>query len=188
MTPRDIVAEFHKSAGGKVRLSSLILIQDVRGHDGKMYRSRDIYDIDFSRAYNSYLIHMSGCGGSRLNEVSGIYWVSGSPEIKEGPVQLVDYRDKPPWKSKRTLAIRKRNRTRRLTQLPKAFDLRDGEDLFDWLENNAIHDEAVYCSDCRDYLPGEQLCKHCWWCDKTGWYSTPTERCKCADRTECRED
>jgi hypothetical protein len=155
--------------------------------DGKAYVGRTIYDVDYSRAYG-YLIHMSGFGGSRINEVRGIYWASGNPKVKECPVTLVDSGDKPPWKSRKTLAIRERNRTRRLKRLPKAFDLRSSWDLFDWMENNAIHDDAVWCSTCRDYFPGEQLCRHCWWCDKTGWYSTPTEHCSCKSREECRED
>jgi hypothetical protein len=78
-----------------------------------------------------------------------------------------------------------------LPKLPKAFlreaeVLQPGWDLLDWLEHFAIHGEAVWCSVCHDYYPGEELCKHCWWCDKTGWYSTPDERCKCKDQEECR--
>jgi hypothetical protein len=184
--PRDIVAEFHKSAGGRLSLRSLIVLyEEISRHDGKAYLSRDLYDVDYSRCYG-YLFHMSGAGGDLLNEVRGIYWVSGNPLVKELPTDLVDHRDKPPWKSKRTLAVRKVNRTRRLRKLPKAFDLQPGWDLLDWLENRAIHDEAVYCSVCRDWLPGEELCQHCWWCDKSGWYSTPDERCKCKSREECQ--
>lgn len=184
---RDIVAEFYKSAGGRVTLDSMTVLAEERGHDGTTYVRRSIYDVDYSRRYG-YLWHMSGFGGDHLNEVRGIYWVSGNPQIKELPTQLVDRRDKPPWTGKRTLVIRRRNRTRRLPKLPKAFDLQPGWDLLDWLENCAIRDEAVWCSKCRDYVSGQELCQHCWWCDKTGDYSTPDEPCSCKSREECRGD
>ena len=53
-------------------------------------------------------------------------------KVKENPTQLVHYGDKPTWKGKKTRAIRERNRTRRLRQLPKMFVLADGCDLIDW--------------------------------------------------------
>lgn len=41
--------------------------------------------------------------------------------------------------------------------------------------------ETEYCPECDDYLPSEDvsnwLCDHCWWCDETGWWSKPGERC-----------
>ena len=42
----------------------------------------------------------------------------------------------------------------------------------------ALHGDTVYCSRCEDDLPSEHLCHHIWWCDKCGWYSSPSERCK----------
>lgn len=188
---RGIVAEFHKDSGGRLKLFSMTtLTEETCRSDGKTYISQCGYDVEWSRKWG-YIWHMSSAGAFDL-KVEGIYFISGDvpeAEIIEEPVTLVDYRDKPPWRSNRTKAIRERNRTRRLRQLPKAFEIREGEDLVDWLERNAIQDEAVFCATCRDYMPGEgyDLCEHVWWCDKTGSFSTPQARCDCKDRDECRD-
>ena len=182
---RAMVAEFHKNSNGRLELFSLTAFTShVAQHDGKTYLSRDTYDVDYSREYG-YIFHLSGGGGGHTVEVSGIYFTSGKVKIKEKPCQLVSPADKPPWRSKETRIIRERNKTRRLRKLPKAFRFEPGADILDWLESNAIRDEAVYCSECRDWVPGESLCGHCWWCDKSGMYSTPDERCKCKSRKEC---
>lgn len=186
------VAEFHKASNGKLTLFSLVTFERGTEHDGRQYVLRATYDVDFSRTYG-YLFNQSGFGGNNTVSISGIYFACGKVTIKETPCQLVDPLDKPPWRGKKTRTIRERNRTRRLKRLPKAFTsdtaislgLKPGEDLLDWLQNNAIEQDAVYCSDCRDFVPGDQLCQHCWWCDKISWYSTPAERCKCKDREEC---
>lgn len=159
---RGVVAEFHKSAGGRLRLFAITTLTEEIGHDKRLWIGRTGYDVDYSRTYGCYIWHESSGGGDDVIEVSGPYFKSGDVEVKEEPTTLVDGRDKPPWKSKRTAAIRKRNRTRQMKALPKAFVLNEGEDLIDWLENNAIQDESVYCSTCRDDLPSEQLCEHCW--------------------------
>lgn len=183
-----VVAGFFKSAGGRLTLDSLVVLtESVSRHDGKTYCGRDYFDVDYSRRFG-YIWHLSGGGGPRVIDVNGIYFTSGEVSVKESPVALVDYRDRSPWKSERTLAIRKRNRTRRLRGLPKSFILRSGENLVDWMSHNAIDDDAVYCSECRDYVTGQDLCGHCWWCDANAWYSTPSERCDCTSRDACRED
>lgn len=186
-----VAAEFHKDSGGRIKLFSLTAImKKVSRHDGKTYRGREGYDVDWSKEYG-YIFHNSGGGGDHTVEVSGIYFTSGDVQVKETPCTLVDYRDKPPWRSKRTKAVRQRNRTRRLDRLPKAFDMKDAQNLLEWLQRNGIEGDAVYCSICRDCFPGTDdwnLCEHCWWCDKTGDYSTPTECCKCKSREECRGD
>jgi hypothetical protein len=189
LTPsRGIVAEFYKSSGGRLKLFSITtLTPGIDRHDGLTYISRTGYDVELSRRFG-YIWHESSWGGERIIEVSGIYFVSGDVEVKETPTQLVDASDEPPWKSSRTLAIRRRNKTRRLSALPKAFAISEGQDLIDWMENNAIADEPVWCSTCRDWVTGNDLCAHTWWCDSTGQYSTPSERCKCKDRDECREE
>jgi hypothetical protein len=183
-----IVGTFYKTAGKRLTLDSItVLTESVSRHDGKTYRGRDGYDVDWSREYG-YIFHNSSGGGEKTVEVSGIYFASGDVKIKEKPAEFVDVHDKPPWKGKKTLAIRKRNKTRRLAKLPKAFDMTGVSDLLAWLQYNGIEADAVYCSTCHDYFPGTDdwnLCEHCWWCSKTGWYSTPNERCKCKDREEC---
>lgn len=178
---RGIVAKFHKEPSGALRLFSLVTIEKTKNG-----LHRYFYDVDWSKKYG-YLFDMSGFGGTGPAIVSGPYFASGDIEINETPTTLVDPGDAPPWQGKRTLVIRKRNRTRRLRRLPKAFDLEPDQDLLDWLHVNAIEDTAVYCSECRDRVPGDTLCDHCWWCDRIGWYSTPTERCSCKNRQECEE-
>ena len=165
---RAIVAEFFKDSGNRIRLNNLVSIQEEKSRrDGKIYISHNRYDVDLSRAYG-YLFHQSGWGGMVPVEVSGIYFIQGNAalaEIKEVDPSWVDHKDSPPWKAARTLAIRKRNRTRCLRRLPKQFALTDGDDLLNWLENNGIEGDAVWCSICRDFFPGSDdwnLCEHCW--------------------------
>lgn len=74
---------------------------------------------------------------------------------------------------------RARNKTRRLRAPPKAFRSETG-DLLNWLEVHGIERDSVWCSECNDSMPDDELCKHCSWCDKIGWYSTPGDRCGCS--------
>jgi hypothetical protein len=184
-----VVGEFHVDSGGRKKLFSLwVFTEHESAHDGKTYRGFDGYDVEWSKYLCGYIYHNSSSGG-RTVEVSGPYFASGQVDIKEAPCTLISIKDKPPYRGKATKAVRRRNRTRRLSDLPKAFDsMQDFSDLFDWMRQNAREDEAVWCSECRDHLPGEDLCQHCWWCDASGWYSTPDERCKCKEREECRDD
>lgn len=186
-----LVGTFFKSAGGRLTLDSLTTFTNEHSdYYKKHYVSRTGYDVDYSRRFG-YLYHESSGGGDNTVEVSGIYFTSGKIDIKEKPAQFVDVHDKPPWRGKGTKAIRKRNRTRRLSVLPKAFDMEGCEDLLDWLGRNAIESGAVYCSTCKDYFPGYQecdMCGHIWWCEKTGWWSTPSERCNCNNREACEND
>jgi hypothetical protein len=190
---REVIAEFFKNSTGKIRINNLTVLQEERSRsDGEIYVVRQMYDVDYSRAFG-YIFHMSGAGGSGLIEVRGIYHVSGNPKIVEKEPQWVDARDHPPFEDQpRTQAVRKRNRTRRLAKLPKAITFRDeGDDILDWLQDNGIEGDSVWCSTCRDCFPGTDdwnLCVHCWWCDKTGDYSTPESRCDCKSREECRDD
>jgi hypothetical protein len=185
-----IAAGFHKDSGGRLELDCLhVRTEWVSRHDGKTYIGSDGYDVDWSKRYKSYLFHNSS-SGFHEPEVSGIYFISGDMKVKEKPCQLVDTRDKPAWRGKRTQAIRKRNRTRRLMKLPKAFDMEGFENLLEWLQQNGIESDAVWCSICRDCMPGSEFydtCEHIWWCQKTGDWSTPSERCECKDQEECRD-
>lgn len=187
---RVVIAQFFQSAFGAPKIHSIVTIADVIGHQGSPYTERRGYDVEWSRHFDCYLYHHSGCGGGAEVVMSGLYHVSGNAgmaRIKEKPAEWVHSRDKPPWRSKQTRLIRKRNRTHRLLSLPKHIRTEGGGDLLDWLARNGIEQDAVHCSECQDWLPGNELCRHCWWCDKTGWYSTPWERCECKDREECDE-
>lgn len=186
-TIKAIVAEFHLAADRRMTVCSLTTIVRITAHDGKRYELQRVYDVDWSKTCGCYIFHMSGAGGSQPITVSGIYVASGPVETQETPTTLVDGRDHPPWRSRETRVIRRLNHTRRLRKLPKSFDLAPGQHLLDWLQHHGIEAPSVYCSTCKDHLPDTDLCEHCWWCDKTGWYSTPSERCGCADSDECSE-
>lgn len=198
---REVVGHFWKDSSKRVRLTALTVLQEVNSHAaGGVYVSREEWDVDYSKTFG-YLFHNSGGGGDDSIEVSGIYHVSanciarrllGEPLGELRTPVIVE--KEPQWvgrDAKGTKVIRKRNKTRRIFKLPKTIDLSEGEDLLDWLQTNGIEGDAVWCSTCKDFFPGQDdynLCKHCWWCDKTGNYSTPSDRCTCKDREGCRED
>lgn len=144
-------AEFFVRADGSLELTSV--------RSGDEHGPHTIWDVDWSKTYGVYCFHMSG-GGRFSNEASGTYWAASGLKVKHRRSALID-KDS-----------RKRNKTRRLLDLPVEFE---GMDLLKWLEHNAVHDETVWCDTCIDMLPSEQLCEHCWWCDEHGWYQTPTE-------------
>jgi hypothetical protein len=184
-----IAAEFHKDSGGRLKLFSLYTrTEAISRHDGKTYYGADGYDVDWSDTYG-YIFHNSS-SGFHTPTVSGIYFLWGDMKVKETPCTLVDARDKPPWRGKRTKAIRERNRTRRLLKLPKAFDMEGVSNLLEWLQQNAIESDTEYCSVCRERFPTQDnnvLCDHVWWCAKTATWSTPDERCKCKNYDECAD-
>ncbi len=186
-----IAAEFHKDSGGRLKLFSLwVRTEEVSRHDGKTYFGCDGYDVEWSKRYDGYIFHNSS-SGFHEPEVRGIYFLWGDMKVKPKPCQLVDARDKPPWRGEGTRAIRLRNRTRRLGRLPKAFDMAGVSNLLEWLQQNALESDGEWCSECRDYIPtceGWNMCDHIWWCEKKGFWSTPDERCGCKSREECRGD
>lgn len=169
---RSVIGTFFKESSGRLRLDSLEVIRPI---EGRTHYGYDTYDVDYSKTYG-YIFHMSGCGGRTVFDVSGIYFVSGEVRVNEVPSTFVQP------------ASRQRNKTRKLRRLPQSFDLQPGQDLLDWLERNGIDSDTVWCSICRDRLPESDLCEHTWWCDRTSSYSTPDDRCKCANRAQCRDD
>lgn len=181
--PRAIVAQFHKTAGGRFELWSVTTVEEEKSRDGSgnTWLSRKVYDVDWSRRYG-YIYHHSGSGGINPVRVDSIYFACGEVKVEETPCMLLE-RSKTTrrWKSRE---IRARNKTRRLAALPKSFRLENGGDLMDWLEVHGIDRGSVYCSECRDCMPDDELCKHCWWCEKIGWFSTPSDRCG-HKREEC---
>jgi hypothetical protein len=181
-TVRATVVEFHKDSGGRFHPFSLTVIED---HGAYLYRK--IYDVEHSRKYG-YVFHQSGFGGSGPVKVDCPYFTTGTITIEETPCQLVDGKDRPPWRSRKTKAIRARNRPRQLRALPKAFTVEPGQDILDWLEHHAIEGDAVWCATCRDWFPEDSVCDHVWWCDKSCWWSTPSERCGCKSRAKCRDE
>ncbi len=177
MVKRAVVSQFFRGKSGYPILNSVTVIsEEVSRHDGKTYLARYEYDIEWSRCCDCYLFHKSGSGGSDDVEVSGLYHVTGDVEVKQSPCEWVSSRDREPWRGRATRLVRKLNRTRRLNLPPRHIQLRE--------ELEGIEIEAVWCNECRDWVRGDYLCEHCWWCDKTCWYSTPTERCG-HEQTEC---
>lgn len=184
-TTIGVVGHFYRAPNGETRLFTLTVISEgYSRHNDKIYISRKVYDVEWSKKYG-YLFHNSGSGGGNVVKVDGLFFCSGDVEIERDRCQLVDARDNPPWRSKRTIRIRRINATRRMMRLPRHVDLQPGQDLSTWLGWNGIEQDPVYCSECRDWVPGDELCKHCWWCDKRCWYSTPSDRCGHASREEC---
>jgi len=184
-----LLAEFHKDSSKRLWLFSVyVLSERMSRFSGENVQYADGYDVEWCKRYQSYVFHNSS-SGIMPKDIDGIYFISGDVKVKEKPCQLVDARDKPPWKGKRTRIIRERNRTRRLRKLPKAFEMGHATNLMEWLQDNGIENGATYCSECRDWLPedADELCDHVWWCAKTGSYSTPNERCTCTNRDECDE-
>lgn len=151
-TPRTIVAEFFKRPSGHPRLHALYVMTE--GYD---LRS-GCYDVEWSKYHNCYLFHLSG--SSSADSAGGIYWATPGFVVKEEPCQWCsgeeDGLDGP-----KTRKIRERNITRRLRRLPMHLLPDANEDLLDWLDSNAIEDDAVFCSECDDWYPGNDLCEHC---------------------------
>jgi hypothetical protein len=190
---REVVGMFYKNSSKRVYLDSLVVFQEIKGHDGEIYLRIEQWDVDYSKVFG-YMFHMSGAGGDETIEVSGLYHVTARTVAKRllgeplGALEAPQIVEKDPTYV--CAKANERNRTRQLFKLPKAFDLEPGQDLLDWLQDNGIESETVWCSTCRDCFPGDNecaLCEHVWWCDKTCNYSTPDDRCKCKDREECRD-
>jgi hypothetical protein len=146
-----------------------VIAEETTRHGTGLMRTE--YDVEYSKRYG-YLFDKSGCGGSDPVTVSGLYFTSGNVTVRETPGQFV------------TRKARRLNPTHRLRKLPGEFTSERAADLLDWLEDNGIQQGSVWCSECRDRVLSEELCEHCWWCEKIGWYSTPSDRCG-HDREEC---
>lgn len=167
------IAIFHKRPNGHFELFSVYT-------SGPDFTHTTGYDVDWCKRDGLYYYHMSS-GGPLLPDhpmpVDGIYWSERPDIVKEQPSTLVN------------AASRKRNKTRRLARIPKAFT-RDRwksnatyPDIFAWLEDNGVQGSVNYCSECEDEIPDDQPCEHIWWCEEHGLWSTPSERieCICAD-------
>lgn len=181
---RSVVAQFHKAENGRYSLWSVVTEEAAIGHDGKSLRRRTCYDVTLSKRHG-YLFHASGFGGCEPVIVGSPYYASAGFCISESPCTLIDSDDNEPYTSEKTRAIRERNKTRRLSAVPRAFKLEPGQDILDWLTCHAIDTPSVYCSECDDSMPDDELCEHCWWCEKISWFSTPSDRCGCPDRIIC---
>lgn len=184
MTARAVVAEFYRAENGVPRMVNLTVIKRMLDTDGQEYFSRTLYDVDWSKTSGCYLFHMSGGGGGERVTVQGPYYASGPAVLNERPTQWCGVKFTGGGRDRGTRLARKRNPTHRMLRLPRHVDLQPGEDLLHWLEWNNIEQDAVWCSECDDMVRGDYLCDHTWWCDKVGWYSTPTEPCG-HERGEC---
>lgn len=186
---REVVGMFYKDRSKRVRLNSLVVLQEHGKNDGHVYLVKEYWDVDWSRKFG-YLFHMSGCGGDETIEVRGIYHATAKSVAMKLLGQSLGALVAPRIVEKEQQWVEKheRNRTRRLTKLPNAIVLDEDEDLMDWLQYNGIESDMVWCSSCRDCFPGSNdydLCEHVWWCENTATYSTPDDRCKCKNLDEC---
>lgn len=182
---RELLATFFCDEDGKLWLHALSVSEPKTGYNGKEYWSLDHYDVDWCKRDNCYLFHCSGGGGAFPQVVEGIYWRTAGFRVRERAAKWCNG-DGDGIDHAATKYIRMRNRTRRLIKLPK--DLRGAKhydysvspcrvsegDLLDWLEHNARQEDSVFCGECADDLPGDDLCGHCWWCETVGWYVTPS--------------
>lgn len=198
---RKILAEFWCDESLKLELRSVTVLAPYVFHDQKVGEGIDRYEVELSKTYG-YLYDLSGGGGAGPEPVSGIYWCSPGFPVKEGPTSYCSSNYETGHIDAGTRYIRMRNRTRRLVRLPKEFRKSErltwpeyphrgpakvsAGDLMDWLERHAINQDAVYCSACDDWLPSEELCAHCWWCESVGWYVTPSEGSVCFD-ADCQD-
>lgn len=176
-TTVGIVGHFHRAPNGLTRLFTLTVITETYSrHYQKTLVGQNTYNVDWSRQYG-YLFDQAGAGGGKVVTVDGLFFCSGDVEIRRKPCCLVHHADKPPWRGRKTRRLRRLNATRRMMRPPGHIDIGPGQDLFDWLQRNGIEQDAVHCSSCRDWIPGNELCEHCWWCETNCWYSTPSEPC-----------
>lgn len=184
--PFGIIAEFYKRKGQRLELFSLTVDAQTLDHRGAPMMERSVYNVDLSKRFG-YLYDCSGFGGfGRPVTVSGPYFVRGDIKVKETPSRLFDPSDRPPHRGVKTKAIRALNKTHQLHDLPKYF--RGEGNLWKWLQRNGIETKPVYCSECADHMPEDELCEHCRWCEQIHWFPTPDERCDCATLAVCSGD
>lgn len=144
------------------RPHSVVTESEERGHDGRLYLCVDQWDFDWCQRDRTLYRHLSGCGGGKEFALYGCtspyqVWAAADVTLIQNAV--------PPGYFAAT----------RLKSPLKAWPL---SKLFDMSEEE--ESGCVYCSECRDHLPGDDsyhLCEHVRWCDRAGWWSTPDERC-----------
>jgi hypothetical protein len=122
----------------------------------------DQYDVDWSKALGEYWYHCSG-GGPGPHEATGIYWASPGANIVETECRLVDPE------------ARERNKTRRLTELPEWFA--PHKTVREFLERECTEGQGAWCDACG-WLPDDQHCEHCYWCDDCNDYIERGEKCE----------
>lgn len=175
MTERAIVATFHRSASGMTRLYAVTAVSDFECSDGRVIRTCVHYDVDWSKSCDCYLFHRSGHGGGEPVEVEGLFFASGPVQVERKPSMWCSPGGEKDVRG--TRRIRRRNPTRRMMKLPRHIALDPGHDLLNWLELENVQQDAVWCHECHENVRGDYLCAHIWWCEKIGWYSTPSEPC-----------
>ena len=151
MSEKTIIAEFYLNPSHAFELFSIIVQED--DHPGC-----DIYDVEWCKRDGLYCFHCSGAGFAAPFKVSGAYWTSIPNKVVEEKCTLCDKK------------ARKLNRTRRLHKLPKGFD----GDLLEWLRENGIESDTVYCSICKDSIPTldtDNPCEHVFWSERDAWWS-----------------
>lgn len=146
-TERVVFIEYREG-----RPFEVVTIED----DGEI-RGRNYYDVEYCKRDKQLYYHFSGGGGTEALEPQEgvVFWTAPDFPVKPEPG-----------------AVRRKRATYR-KKLEEAFN---GQ-WFDGISES----ECEYCPVCDDHLPTEDvgfsLCDHVWWCDDTGWWSKPGERC-----------
>ena len=123
-------------------------------HDGEYQ-----HDVEFSERDGEYYYNSSSSGHPHLEGSNNKWWaIDGvipntySPEgEKENAPE-----------------------TNRVEKLPDFLTDECGNTLN--IEDWAIEDMCLLCSECNDWIPSLDLCKHIWWDEEGAWFSTPSER------------
>lgn len=164
-TTRVIFVEYHDG-----RPHSVVTRTRHVAHDGKPYHAIEYYDFDWCERDGAMYYHLSGAGGGAK---FSLYPCSS-------PYQV--------WAAKGVKLVREdtKGRWHPATILDSPLPGWPLDRLFDM----AWESETEYCPVCRDDFPSDDaytLCDHVWWCDESGDWSKPGERCPddcpdCLDR------
>ena len=77
---------------------------------------------------------------------------------------------------------------------PNAFGYDMVTEIPDDILREASEGSTYYCTICDDFLPGDFMCNHVWWCETLGWYAGPgyddgeqgceADDCPCSENSE----
>lgn len=151
----------------------------IEYHDGKPFSvttTNSTYDVEWCKRDECLYFHESGGGGIDSwfpVTPQSVYWLR--PDLKPS----ISIRREPYYRD----ATAQDDIGTRLAEPLPDYPL-------DLIISECGNDgECEYCPTCDDHLPtsdGYELCDHVFWCETTGWWSKPGERCP-DDCTDCLE-
>jgi hypothetical protein len=130
------------------------------------------WDFDYCRNYGQLYFHNSGMGGEggcvdlgRLTDPSKPCLIWHSPELL-----LTKYL----FRSDRRVPIRGERALRSMGYVvlkqPLLLSGNGVKSRVPFDVGDESSDSIIYCKHCRDYYPGDSLCRHMDWCNECGWY------------------